>query len=133
MTKEYETKAIPNIKPILGNIQIKIGQTNNSKSLKHLKCEGKEVSNVEYKTYVNYTSYIKWVCTNSHQTHSMAQSCHVIMIKSMPRKRRKLQRIQIKKSRELLNNTLCIQAKTLFVNILIIQAPINKHGPVLSV
>ena len=52
MTKEYETKAIPNIKPILGNIQIKIGQTNNSKSLKHLKCEGKEVSNVEHKTCV---------------------------------------------------------------------------------
>ena len=129
MTKEYEIKAIPNIKPILGNIQIKIGQTNNSKSLKHLKCEGKEVSNVEYKTYVNYTSYIKWVCTNSHQTHSTpARHNHVtcLWFKSMPRKRRKLQKTQIKKSRELLNNTLCFQAKTLLVNVLIIQPTINK-------
>ena len=89
MTKEYETKAIPNIKPILGNIQIKIGQTNNSKSLKHLKCEGKEVSNVEYKTYVNYTSYSKWVCTNSHQTHSTAQSCNVLMIQEYAKKTKK--------------------------------------------
>jgi len=42
MTKEYETKAIPNIKPILGNIQIKIGQTNNSESLKHLNVKEKK-------------------------------------------------------------------------------------------